>query len=54
MGFTGELVVNKLPANTGDARDAVLISGSGRSPGGEDGNPLLAWKTPWAEEPGRL
>ena len=26
--------------NTGDARDAALIPGSGRSPGGGDGNPL--------------
>ena len=34
------LVVNKLLANVGDLRDASLISGSGRSPGGGHGNPL--------------
>ena len=28
--------------------------GSGRSPGGGDGNPfsIIAWRIPWAEEPG--
>ena len=34
------LVVKKPPANAGDTRDAGLIPGSGRSPGGADGNPL--------------
>ena len=34
------LVVKNLPANAGDARDMGLILGSGRSPGGEPGNPL--------------
>ena len=29
-----------LPANSGDARDRGSISGSGRSPGGRNGNPL--------------
>ena len=33
-------VVKNLPANTGDLRDAGLIPGLGRSPGGEHGNPL--------------
>ena len=28
------------PANAGDTRDAGLIPGSGRSPGGGNGNPL--------------
>ena len=28
------------PAKAGDVRDAGLIPGSGRSPGGEHGNPL--------------
>ena len=32
--------VNNTPANAGDARDAGLISGSGRSPGVGNGNPL--------------
>ena len=34
------LVVKNPPANAGDARDVGLIPGSGRSPGGENGNPL--------------
>ena len=41
------------PATAGDV---CLISGSGRSPGRGDGDPLsiLAWKIPWTEEPGGL
>ena len=34
------LVVKNMPANAGDIRDARSIPGSGRSPGGEHGNPL--------------
>ena len=34
------LVVENLPANTGDVRDAGSLPGSGRSPGGGHGNPL--------------
>ena len=34
------LVVKNLPANAGDIRDADLIPGLGRSPGGEHGKPL--------------
>ena len=51
------LLVNNLPANAGDTRDVGLIPGSGRSPGGGHGSPvqyILAWRIPWAEEPGRL
>ena len=33
-------MVKNLPANAGDIRDVGLISGLGRSPGGEHGNPL--------------
>ena len=33
-------MVKNLPANTGDARDAGLIPGLGRSPGGGHGSPL--------------
>ena len=33
-------VVKNLPVNAGDAKDAGLISGSGRSPGKGNGNPL--------------
>ena len=37
MGFLGDSVVKKLPANAGDAG---VIPGSGRSPGEGNGNPL--------------
>ena len=33
-------MVKNLLANAGDVRDAALIPGSGRSPGGGHGNPL--------------
>ena len=33
-------MVKNPPTNAGDIRDAGLISGSGRSPGGGNGNPL--------------
>ena len=33
-------MVTNLPANAGDVRDVGLIPGSGRSPGGGNGNPL--------------
>ena len=50
------LVVKNPLANAGDARDVYLI------PGQEDPleqemashSNILAWKIPWAEEPGRL
>ena len=38
-GFPGGTVVKNLPGNVGDARDAGLIPGLARSPGGERGNP---------------
>ena len=34
------LVVKNLPGNAGDTGDMGLIPGSGRSPGGGNGNPL--------------
>ena len=40
MGFPGGSVVNNLPANAGAAGDVGLIPGSGRAPGGGNGNPL--------------
>ena len=39
-GFPGGTVVKNLPANAEDTGDAGLIPGSGRSPGGENSNPL--------------
>ena len=56
MGLLGGTVVKNSPASAGDARDLGSIPGSGRSPGGGNGNPLqyLAWEIPWTEEPGGL
>ena len=38
--FPGGSAVKNLTANSGDARDADSVPGSGRSPGGGNGNPL--------------
>ena len=50
------LVVRNLPANAGDLRDAGLIPGLGRAPGGGHGthSRILAWRIPYTEEPGGL
>ena len=40
-GFPGGSVVKNLPANAGDKRDVSLIPGSGRSPGGGNGNTIF-------------
>ena len=39
-GFPGGVSGKELPANAGDIRDMGSIPGSGRSPGGGNGNPL--------------
>ena len=54
--FPGGAVAKTPPASAGDAGDAGSTPGSGRSPGVGNGDALqlLAWKIPWAEEPGRL
>ena len=41
QGYSGGLVVENLPDNTGDARDKGLIPESGRPTGGGNGNLLL-------------
>ena len=48
-GFPGGLVIKNMPANAGDAG---LIPGSGRSPGGGNGNPLQysCWDNPMDRE----
>ena len=50
------LVVKNLPVNAGDIRGVGSIPGSGGSPGGGNAthSSILAWRTPWTEEPGRL
>ena len=40
MCFPGGAVLKNPPAKAGDARDAHLIPGLGRSPGEGNGNPL--------------
>ena len=40
MGFLGSSVVKNPPANAGDAGDESWIPGSGRWPGGRNGNPI--------------
>ena len=49
-GFPGGSEVKASASNAGDLGS---IPGSGRSPGEGNGNPL-AWRIPWAEEPGGL
>ena len=48
------LVVKNPSVSEGHIRDTDLIPESGRSPGGGNGNhfSILAWRTPWTEEPG--
>ena len=41
MGFPGGTVVKNPPANAGNEREMGSISGSGRSSGGGNSNPLL-------------
>ena len=50
------LVIKNPPANAGDIRDAGSVPGSGRSPGGGQGNPLQysCLEVPMEREPGRL
>ena len=45
-------VVKNPPANAGDVRDVGSVPGSGRSPGGGNGNPLQysSWRIPLTEE----
>ena len=53
-GFPMALVVKKLPANAGHARDTGSIPWLGRPPGEGNGNLLQQENFPWTEEPGRL
>ena len=54
--FQKMLVVKNPPANAGDMRDPCPIPGSGRCPGGGNGNPLQCSyrENPMDEEPGGL
>ena len=50
------LVLKNLPANAGDLRDPGSIPGLGRSLEKEMAthSSILAWRTPWREQPGGL
>ena len=60
MGFQGGSVVKNPPANAGGTGDTGSIPGSGRSPGGGNGNPVQysclgqRSRQAWTEEPGGL
>ena len=49
-------MVKNLPANAGDIRNALLIpeSGDPLEEGMATHSSILAWKSPWTEEPGGL
>ena len=55
-GLSGDTLVNNLPANEGDARDASLIPGWRRAPRKEMAthSSILAWEIPWIDEIGGL
>ena len=55
-GFPGGSVVKNLPASAETTGEMSSIPALGRSPGVGSGNhsSILAWKIPWAEEPGGL
>ena len=55
-GFPRWLSGKESACNAGDTGDVGLIPGSGRFPGGGNGNPLQysCWEIPWTEESGRL
>ena len=56
MGVPGWLSCKESTCNAGATGDASLIPESGRSSGGGKAthSNILAWKTPWTEEPGGL
>ena len=52
----GGSAVKNLPADAGDVGGPSSVPGSGRSPGGGNGDPRQcpSWEIPWAEEAGGL
>ena len=54
-GFPGGVVVKNSLADAGSTRNVGSVPELGRSPGGGNGNPrIIAWRIPWAKEPGGL
>ena len=53
VGFPGGAVIKNLSVNAGDTGS---IPGLGRSPGGRNAtcSGILAWRSPWTENPGGL
>ena len=51
MGFPGDSVAKSPPASAGDAGDMGSTLGLERV---ATHSSVLAWKTPWTEEPGEL
>ena len=56
LGFPGVSVVKNPPASVGDARDvgSVLCWEDVLEEDMATGSSILAWRAPWAEEPGGL
>ena len=56
IGLPQRLSSKEFACNAEDTGDTDSIPGSGRSPGGENGNPLQCscLKIPWTEEPGGM
>ena len=54
--WASQMALKNPPANAGDVRDAGLIPGSARSPGGEHSNPLQypCLENSTGKAPGRL
>ena len=55
MGFAGRLVVKNLTANTRDVkRNRLDLWSDPLEEGMAYHSSILAWRSPWREEPGRL
>ena len=56
MGFPGSSAGKESACNLGDAGHVGTIPGLGRFPGKgmASHSGILAWRTPWTKEPGRL
>ena len=57
MGFLGGAMIKTLPATVGDTRETQILSLGREVPLEMEMatlSSILAWKIPWAEEPGGL
>ena len=53
-GFLGGIVVKNPPANAGDVRVGAWCWEDPLGVGTAPNSKILAWRTPWTEEPGGL